>query len=81
MCDNAQPHTAPIMKALLTNLKLDVFGHLPDSLDLAPSDFYLSFSLKKSLGRQLLTKDELGEACRHSSKNRMFNGITQVSEN
>ncbi len=51
------------MKALLTNLRWEVFSHLPYSPGLAPSDFHIFAGLKKSLrGKHFLTDAETCEA-------------------
>ncbi len=56
--DNAPGHSAKITKAILTNLKWDVFGHPPYSPDLAPSDYHLFPNLKQALGGKRFESDE-----------------------
>ena len=39
--DNARSHVAQVVKAALQKLECEVLQHLPYSLDLAPTDYYL----------------------------------------
>jgi translation initiation factor 2 beta subunit (eIF-2beta)/eIF-5 len=52
LCDNACPHAAACTQALLEHLKLELFEHPPDSLDLTPGDYHLITYLKNWLGSQ-----------------------------
>ncbi len=62
MHDNVQPHTAALIKALLTNLKWEVFSHPSYLLDLASLDVHLFLGSKRSLGwRHFSTDAELHE--------------------
>ncbi|KOX75171.1 Histone-lysine N-methyltransferase SETMAR [Melipona quadrifasciata] len=47
--DNARPHVALAVRQKLLQFDWDVLPHPPYSPDLAPSDYYLFFSLKNSL--------------------------------
>ena len=47
--DNARPHVAQVIKAALQELKWEVLQHLPYSSDLAPTDYYLFFSLSNHM--------------------------------
>lgn len=55
--DNARPHSSAVTQKLLTDFKWKIFGHPPYSPDLAPSDFWLFPTLKKSLAGQRFTTD------------------------
>jgi hypothetical protein len=48
--DNARPHTVAHTRALLEHFNWELFGHPPDSLHLAPSDYHLFTCLKNWLG-------------------------------
>ena len=47
--DNARPHVAQVVKAALQELEWEVFQHPPSSLDLAPTDYYLFYSLSNHM--------------------------------
>ena len=47
--NNARPHVAQVVKATLEELKLEVLQHLPYSLDLAPTSYYLFHSLSNHM--------------------------------
>ena len=47
--DNARPHTARCIAAVLTEFGWELFHHPPYNPDLAPSDFHVFLHLKKFL--------------------------------
>jgi hypothetical protein len=47
--DNAQPHTAHMMKAAIQELDWEILPHPPYSPDLSPSDYHLFCSLSNNL--------------------------------
>nr|XP_023013000.1 hrp65 protein-like [Leptinotarsa decemlineata] len=50
--DNASSHTSEVSLAKIHELRLELLGHPPFSLDLAPSDFFLFTHLKIALEEQ-----------------------------
>ena len=60
--DNARPHSAHVITALLEKFKWDVLGHQPSSPDLALGDFHLFLHLKRHLaGKKFDDDDEAQE--------------------
>ncbi|XP_023217030.1 histone-lysine N-methyltransferase SETMAR-like [Centruroides sculpturatus] len=57
--DNARVHTCAVSMAKITELKFELLPHPPYSPDLAPSDFFLFPNLKKWLGGQRFTSNEM----------------------
>jgi hypothetical protein len=47
--DNAQPHTANITKPAIQEPDWEIPPHLPNSQDLAPSDYHIIHSLSNNL--------------------------------
>jgi histone-lysine N-methyltransferase SETMAR len=56
--DNARPHAAARMQAMLQEFGWEVFEHPAYSPDLAPSDFHLFPKLKEFLGGRRFKSDE-----------------------
>ncbi len=56
--DNTTLHMAKIIEALLSKFGWYVFGHPPDSPDLALGDFFLFPKLKKTLRNQRFSTDK-----------------------
>jgi hypothetical protein len=62
--DNAHPHTATHIRALLENFIWELFDHPPDSPDFAPSDYHPSIYLKNWLRSQSFNNNELVEGAK-----------------
>jgi histone-lysine N-methyltransferase SETMAR len=61
--DNARPHAAAATIETIQKLNFELLPHPPYSPDLAPSDYHLFGSLKKSLrGRQFGSDEEVKQA-------------------
>jgi transposase len=56
--DNAHPHTAAHIRALLEHFNWELFDHSPYSPDRAPSDCYLFTYLKNYLGSQRFSNND-----------------------
>lgn len=56
--DNARPHTANVITALLNSFKWNVLRHPAHSPDLAPSDYHLFLHLKQHLAGKRFETDE-----------------------
>ncbi|KAJ2953508.1 hypothetical protein O0L34_g1107 [Tuta absoluta] len=56
--DNAPVYTSRVALASLHKVGFDILEHPPYSLDLAPSDYYLSPKLKKELRRKKFSSNE-----------------------
>jgi hypothetical protein len=56
--DNAQLHTARETVATIEDLHLECPPHLPQSPDLAPSDYHIFGPLKEVMGRKTFRSDE-----------------------
>ena len=56
--DNARPHTANTITALLQKFKWEGLGHPPYSPDLSPCDYVIFSTLKKSLRGKRFTSDD-----------------------
>jgi transposase len=56
--DNARPHTAACIRALLEHFNWELFDHLHYSPDLAPSDYLLFTYLKNWVGSQHFDNNE-----------------------
>jgi transposase len=56
--DNAYPHTAVCIRALLEHLNWELFDHPPYSPDLAPSDCHLFLYQKNWLRSQRFSNNE-----------------------
>ena len=56
---NVQMHTCALSKAKIMELNFKLLQHPPYTLDLAPSDFFLFPNLKKWLGGQRFTSNEV----------------------
>ena len=61
MHDNARPHTARQIQALLRDqFHCDIFEHPPYSPDLAPSDFFLFPKMKEHIaGKHFVNEEDL----------------------
>jgi hypothetical protein len=63
--DDATPHRAKLTKSCFKTLRLREADHPPDSLDLAPSDFYLFGKLKGPMaGSEFESTEDLLAAIR-----------------
>ena len=61
--DNAPPHRALVVKAILEEEGIEVLKHPPYSPDLAPSDYWLFSDMKSQLrGRKFGSRSALGTA-------------------
>ena len=56
--DNARPHTARVMTALVDSFRWEQFSHPPYSPDLALSNFHLFLHMKKFLAGQKFESDD-----------------------
>ena len=64
--NNARPHTANTITALLQKFKWEVLGHPPYSTDLSPCDYAIFGPLKKALkGKRLISDDDVKQYVRN----------------
>jgi len=68
--DNAPAHTAVYVTRYLASLGWTVIPHLPYSTDLAPCDFFLFLTMKKTLkGKRFATVEEVKTASQEALNN------------
>ena len=81
--DNARPHTSRQTQDALAQLKLPALPHPAYSPDLAPSDYFMFFQLKKHLKGNHYDSDEevvaaVRQWCREQSPEFFADGIRQL---
>lgn len=82
---HARPHTSLMTRQKLLELGWDVLPHPPYSPDLAPSDYYLFWSLQNSLSGKTFASDDaikmhLSQFFNDNDKKFFENGIMKLIE-
>jgi transposase len=79
--DNARPHTAARLWALLERFNWELFDHPPYSPDLAPSDYHQFTYLKNWLRSQRFWNDEMMKVSKRGWAHRRQTPLTGAYKN